>query len=379
MINEDGELDDSNVISILQNNEEVWIATKFNGIYIYDIKSGKLITKIYENDNLSLKNRYIKNLFKINDKYMGLVTNKDIILINIRKYELAEYFMENEYYCDLKYSYNDGENLWLASTEGFYTYNIEENKLTTNNEKLIKYNINPTTITYILADNNDSNVIWLGGVNTGVIKYHKENGVIEQYFNYDSYKNSVISSFITCMVFDSFGDLWIGTNVGLGRLDIKKNTFTFYTKEDGLTNDFINSILIDDNDNLWISTNKGLNKFNSKDGYINAFTKMDGIIVYQFCLNSSIKLYDGNMIFGSTNGITYFNTNNIEDTRVGVNEVVIGDISVGKNRVVYDEEELVLDYNNKDLYIEFFVPNYENLNKITYQYMIEGIDTDGYT
>lgn len=34
MINEDGELDDSNVISILQNNEEVWIATKFNGIYI---------------------------------------------------------------------------------------------------------------------------------------------------------------------------------------------------------------------------------------------------------------------------------------------------------------------------------------------------------
>ena len=376
MINEDGELDDSNVISILQNNEEVWIATKFNGIYIYDIKSGKLITKIYENDNLSLKNRYIKNLFKINDKYMGLVTNKDIILINIRKYELAEYFMENEYYCDLKYSYNDGENIWLASTEGFYTYNIEENKLTTNNEKLIKYNINPTTITYILADNNDSNVIWLGGVNTGVIKYHKENGVIEQYFNYDSYKNSVISSFITCMVFDSFGDLWIGTNVGLGRLDIKKNTFTFYTKEDGLTNDFINSILIDDNDNLWISTNKGLNKFNSKDGYINAFTKMDGIIVYQFCLNSSIKLYDGNMIFGSTNGITYFNTNNIEDTRVGVNEVVIGDISVGKNRVVYDEEELVLDYNNKDLYIEFFVPNYENLNKITYQYMIEGIDTE---
>lgn len=37
MINEDGELDDSNVISILQNNEEVWIATKFNGIYIYMI------------------------------------------------------------------------------------------------------------------------------------------------------------------------------------------------------------------------------------------------------------------------------------------------------------------------------------------------------
>ena len=34
MINEDGELDDSNVISILQNNEEVWIATKFNGIYM---------------------------------------------------------------------------------------------------------------------------------------------------------------------------------------------------------------------------------------------------------------------------------------------------------------------------------------------------------
>ena len=376
MLDEEENLNDDNIISILENNNELWIATKFNGIYVYDIIKGNLINKIYENDNLSLSNSYIKNLFKINDKYIGVVTNKDIILINVMEHKLSKKISDNEYSYEIKYSYNDGENLWIASTEGVYTYNIDENKLTLNNENLIKYNINPTSITYILADNNDSDIIWLGGVNTGVIKYHKENGVIQQYINSDSYKNSLMSSYINCMIFDTYGDLWIGTNVGLSKLDVKSNKFTFYTVEEGLTNDFINSILIDDNDNLWISTNKGLNRFNIKDENIINFTKMDGIIGYQFCLNSSIKFDNGNMIFGSTNGIAYFNPDNIIDTKMKVDEVVIGDVSVGKDKVVYDGKELVLDYNNKDLYIEFFLPNYENLNNITYQYIIEGIDKE---
>ena len=176
------------------------------------------------------------------------------------------------------------------------------------------------------------------------------------------------------MIFDEFENLWIGSNIGLTKFNIKNGEFTSYTTIDGLSNNFINSILLDDNKNLWISTNKGLNKFNIQKENIIAFTKMDGIYGYQFNPNSSFKTKYGMMIFGSTNGVTYFYPEDIENPKINKNKVVLGDIYIGKNKVIYDNKELVLEHDDKDLSITYFLPIYENLNNITYEYMIEGID-----
>ena len=376
MIDKEGNLINANVVSIIQNGEEVWIATKFNGIYIYDKTTGEFITRIYENDNISLRDRKLKDIFKINEKYMTLITNKDIILVNIGEYLLQKIYKENEHSFTVKHSYSDGEKIWLASTEGLYCYDTFNDQLMLKNDNLLINDINAFSLTYILPDKSDEDILWLAGINTGLIKYHKKNGVINQYKDSSLNKSSLINTYTNCMEFDSSGNLWIGTNMGLYKFDLAANDFTSYTIEEGLTNNFINSILVDDNNNLWISTNKGLNKINTSNEEIRRFTRADGIMGYQFNLNSSLKLDNGDMLFGSTNGITSFNPEEIDEIRHNVNKVVIGDISVGKNKIIYNGEELVLDYDNKDLYIEFFMPYYENLNNITYQYMIEGIDTE---
>ena len=144
------------------------------------------------------------------------------------------------------------------------------------------------------------------------------------------------------MIFDKFENLWIGTNIGLSKFNIKTKKFTSYTTAEGLTNNFINSILLDDDNNLWISTNKGLNKFDIEKENIINFTKMDGIHGYQFNINSSLKNKDGMMIFGSTNGITYFNPEDIENPIGNKNKVVFGDIFIGKNKVSYNNKELIM-------------------------------------
>ena len=166
--------------------------------------------------------------------------------------------------------------------------------------------------------------------------------------------NSLINNYINCMAFDNSGNLWIGTNIGISKFDVKTNQFISYTTADGLTNNFINSILLDHNNDIWISTNKGLNKFDTEKEIFNEFTKMDGIYGYQFNLNSSIKLDNGMLMFGSTNGCTYFNPDNITITSSKKNKVVIGDIYIGKDIGIYDGKELVLEYDYKDLSIEFF-------------------------
>ena len=114
----------------------------------------------------------------------------------------------------------------------------------------------------------------------------------------------LMNLYINCMKFDNSDNLWIGTNVGLTKFDLKTNKFTYYTTAEGLSNNFINSIIIDDNDDIWISTNKGLNKFDTEK---EDFMKWDGVYEYQFNLNSSLKLKNGIIIFGSTDGCIYFN------------------------------------------------------------------------
>lgn len=364
------------IVSILEHNNQIWVVTKFNGIYIYDIKSGDLVNKLCEERDLVLDNRYIKNLFRIDEQYILIVTNKEVIPLDTNDYSYKKLPLGDGYSSELSYIYNDGKNIWIASTTDFYSYNIKTGEKTYYSEGMSKFEINPGRIKYILQDNKDENIIWLGGIDTGLIKFHKEKGVLNIYTADSTNDSSIINNYINCIAFDNSGNLWIGTNIGLSKFDVKNNKFSSYTTANGLTNNFINSILIDDSNNIWLSTNKGLNKFDTeKENFIN-FTKMDGLYVNQFNLNSSLKVSNGYMVFGSTNGCVYFNPDDVVDYKIQQDEIVIGDIFIDQNKVIYDGKELTLEYNYKDLSIDYFLPIYENLNNITYEYMLEGIDLD---
>ncbi|MBQ3422647.1 MAG: hypothetical protein IJH34_13540 [Romboutsia sp.] len=371
-----GILHDKNIVSILQQNGYCFVASKYDGIYIFNEDDSSLVDTIYtNNDNkLGSNNEHITGLYKLDEDDILVATNKYVVLLNINNGEFTQKSYESVYYEELNYLYSDGEFAWSSNTNEFRAVNIKTNEKTSYSDNLKKFDINPGKITYILPDLKDKNILWLGGQGVGLIKYHKKNGVIKKYMKDSSNNNLLINDHINCMAFDDFGNLWIGTNIGLSKFNIKEDKFTSYTTSDGLTNNFINSILLDNDNNLWISTNKGLNKFDIEKEKIITFTKMDGIYGYQFNVNSSFKDDNGMMIFGSTNGITFFNPKNIKNSIVNENKVVIGEIFIGKSKINYDNKELVLEYDHKDLSMTYFLPIYENLNTITYEYMIEGLD-----
>lgn len=367
---------DKNIVSILQHNDYIWVATKFKGIDIYSKKNGELVYKMYEDENFSLNDRYIRSLFRINEIYVLIVTNKEIIYINTEKGTYSEKLIADDYYSELSYIYSDEKDIWIATTTDFCKYNINTGEKTYYNQAMNELGINPGLIKYILQDNKDENVLWLGGVDIGLIKYHKDNGVLERYVHDHSNTNSLLNNYINCMAMDNNDNLWIGTNIGLSRFNIKTKEFTSYTTAEGLSNNFINTILIDDDGDIWISTNRGLNKFDIREDKFIRFGKSDGLHGYQFNLNSGVKLKSGFMIFGTTEGCIYFNINTLQEHKLYKDEVVIGDIYIGKDKIVYDGSELVLKYNYKDLRISYFLPNYESLNSVTYEYMLEGIDSE---
>ncbi len=69
---------------------------------------------------------------------------------------------------------------------------------------------------------------------------------------------------IYCMMQDSRGYLWLGTDGGgLCRFDGK--TFQSYKVEDGLSGNVIRSLLEDKQGNIWIGTDKGLTQYNGSE------------------------------------------------------------------------------------------------------------------
>ena len=86
--------------------------------------------------------------------------------------------------------------------------------------------------------------------------------------------NSLSDRWITSIVEDKEGYLWIATSQGgLNRYDPRTEQFTIFRHEkdnpSSLSDDHINVLYLDNNDNLWVGTDQGLDLYNRES---NAFT-----------------------------------------------------------------------------------------------------------
>lgn len=204
-------------------------------------------------------------------------------------------------------------------------------------------------------------------------------------------KNSLSNYRVSCVNEDRSGNLWIGTKGGgLNKLDIKTQTFTHYTEENGLPHNIVNGILFDKDDNLWISTDNGLSHFNVKTQKFTNYDASDGLQSNVFIKTSYYKTSDGMFFFGGINGFNAFFPENIS-SKVSNYNPVITDFKLFSQRVVagkkindrillpepiFDMNELKLAYDENSLTFEFSALDYSNPEKIYYSYKLEGFDKE---
>ncbi|WP_294389496.1 sensor histidine kinase, partial [uncultured Clostridium sp.] len=280
---------------------------------------------------------------------------------------------------------NDDKYVWTATEQGLYRYNRETNETINYRENFIEKGITNYKIFDIFQDKSDENILWLaGGKNSGLIKFHKKEGVIKNYLS-SSEENSLSYDSINCIQGDDFGNIWIGTEVGLNKFNIETETFTKYYDKDGLVSNYINSVIVDDNGDIWLGTSKGLSKFIINESRFVNFTEMDGLVGSEFNKRASYKLKNGILIFGTTKGVVLFNPNDIEETTIKEENVVLDTLWINKELVVNDSNNIELKHYENNIAIEYFLPNYSRIGTITYLYKMDGINqewnigsTDGY-
>jgi ligand-binding sensor domain-containing protein len=103
--------------------------------------------------------------------------------------------------------------------------------------------------------------------------------------------------------------LWVGSEKGLSVLDKKTERWkSFYSADDGLAGNFVNALLLDQ-DFLWIGTNAGINRMNIRQNTLKTYGPREGIAGLE--IKSLVKVK--NQIWAGTPGGTLLTYDPKED------------------------------------------------------------------
>ncbi len=286
----------------------------------------------------------------------------------------------NQYHKDSK------ENLWLCTTKGLYKKSKGEDFFSRYDlSKISGSNASSNEITKLTESQKHG--LWLA-TNNGLFLYNYTTDKIERY-GFDKTAGDIFTTQdINSLYEDAQGMLWVGNwQGGLNMYNKETKKIKTYTQNDGLPSMCIQGILPDEKNNtLWLSTFEGLSRFDLKTKQFNNFSIADGIQGQLFADGAYLKTTGGLFIFGGSNGITVFNPDEINkksspplvfltDLKLFNKSVLPGEQSVLK-KAISETREIVLNYNQNNISLEFIAIHYSNPAKNKYLYKLENYDNE---
>jgi len=169
---------------------------------------------------------------------------------------------------------------------------------------------------------------------------------------------------------DAKDRMWLGTSGGgfceaVGENPFNALRFINYTTKEGMPNDYVLSCADDRSGHLWIATENGLTKFNVANKTFRNYDTYDGVAKTTFSESAVTKQSQtGRLFFGTTNGVLYFDAENINKKRITTN--------IAFTNLHIDNEEagpaLSKVFTEKDInYLpELKLKHYQNIISIDY-------------
>lgn len=188
-------------------------------------------------------------------------------------------------------------------------------------------------------------------------------------------------------------EIFIATTSGGFNKVVKKDALGFpvafksFSKKEGLPSDNILSMLEDLDGKIWIATDYTLSRFNPNKEFFEVFHEVKNVISdYNFSESTRIQLKSGELLFGFSEGILHFFSDQIKmnsytpylalsNFQLFNKNVLITQNSPLK-LAIDDSKDLVLLHNQNFFNIGFSALDYKNPENIKYTYKLEGFDKD---
>ncbi|GLR18463.1 hybrid sensor histidine kinase/response regulator [Portibacter lacus] len=336
----------------------------------------------------------------------------------------------------------DGKDghIWICTWDGGLTRFNPETKTFTQykNDASNPYSIGQNTVWHGVED--DENRLWLGTQTAGLNLFDPKTERFYKYLHVAGQAGSLISDFVFSLFIDSqnrllvgtalglniidldqlstyipenlsfellqeakihgnrinyitedkHGNIWLGTDLGLHKLDSELQLLKTYTTANGLPNNLIVGIVEDHNGHLWITTKRGISKLNPATDSFKNFNTSDGVQGLEFQSKSIAKTSDGKILAGGINGFNYFDPDDIEQDLPSLkpiitdlklyNESVKPEALFNKHQIleqsISQTESISLRHDENYITFDFLALNLLNPSRVQYAYRMLGLDDE---
>lgn len=379
--------------SIVENKEKnIYIGLEGGGISVIENKTGNSYF-INKNNCNGLASDYVTSLCATEENDLWIGTAKSgLSVLNLTTHQFKNKIISENLQSLLKksegiYDIKEGPNgkLWIGCFElGLIRYDIAKKtfKLFQNQADDIS-SLSSNRVKSVLISN--KNQIWIGtqyGLN---LLHTDQKGFKTERFFYNNETGSGENVF--ALFKDSKNQIWVSLK-SKGLFIFNGLTFEkveIRTKEEQIST--IIAILEDSQNNLWFSSNQGILKFNPSDKSTIIYNQTNDLGINEFDPNTGLKFNASRFYFGGSQGITYFDPENIyvnsyapktllTDIKIKNKSLIVnGEDEILKNSISFTNK-IVLDFDNANFTLDYAMPNFVNSKKNRYEYRMIGLDKE---
>jgi Predicted periplasmic ligand-binding sensor domain len=350
-----------NVYHIMEDNRgNIWFSTKGNGL----VKA--------EPDNSS----------KLGFRFTHFVNDEDN----------PNSISSNEVYC----SFQDSKGrIWAGLFGGGLNLLDEENGRLIFRHKYNCFSYYPSNGMYMEIRNmieDSEGRIWVG-TSDGLMSFDG-NFKKPDKIKFEVYQDGsdISDNDIYALYKDKTSQIWISVfGGGLNKLirydkENRKPVFQSYGLREGLKSDVILSIVEDKKSNLWLATEMGISRFDLRTQSFRNFDKYDGFIPVKMEEECALRCASGQLWFGCKDGILKFDPSRLETYNFAYKTYIVdfkvsnqdyNSLNAGEHGLSVKElKTITLKHNQSMFTIEFAALNYYNQNRISYKYILQGYEEE---
>jgi signal transduction histidine kinase/ligand-binding sensor domain-containing protein/DNA-binding response OmpR family regulator len=366
------------VSSIMEAQEgHIWIGTAGNGIDIFDLNYG-LIGEYRPNpqDKNTLGDGSISALAQTPQGEIWVGTRQSGIHRFIQSNDNFQRFTAKE---GLASNYihkilpADNDTLWVSTSGGLNLFDIKSQTFSfvaTVNEPSTPFTEHVEALVFDSFGN-----LWIGG-ESGLYVLIKGEKLLQRFYHDENKQSSLADNDVNSLLIDNKNRLWVATNKDYQRLISWENGQAYFESiGERVKNEKIvmgeKNLVQDKQGNIWTSAFHMIDTTHWKS---HTFNISDGVDLGAGWARSFTELTDGKLLFGGSKGIVVVEPNQLKNWNYQPN-LAITQVLLDNKNINYSEQ-LQLSPENKNFSFEFSALDFSEPSKNRYAFKLEPYNKD---
>lgn len=364
------------ITDLLQlSGKQYWLSTWGRGVLtmntqfdLYDAGIYRDMPRLDEVSNAQYRQTWALYQHKDGKVWIGCQGGKLIIYDTVSRRSLFTSVPQAEN-ATIRYITADRKgNIWLSTQRGHLI--VYDGKTYTTVQQL------GTIVPRILVDKQDQ--IWMATLNQGLYCLSPDGRTVRRHYKAGDSRYPLFVNVSEDL--DLINDSTLAAGAGaLHLINTRTGQVRMLTFDDGLPSNTIQRIRADKDGNLWIITLNGLCRYNPHTNRFTPYGRKDGITLAGQTTKTDFRCQDDFIMFAGANALMFF-----QPSLYTLNEpppdVVITDFKLFNEYIPVDsllaQPRLRFGPGENSFTIYFSSLSYSQKEKLTYYYMLEGIDKE---